>query len=188
MAMRAARVARAVSALLRPLRAGWDCVTNGSCVAGGLPPRSCSFGEHRYTRLQSRRGITLPAPDRFGFTKLLVAHLETSATFYKSVFGLVERGRVRSEIADRKIDEIMFEPQEPGGATFVLLHFDGVTSPSSEEVILGFITTDLTALIERAKAAGGEVAAPARNQPEHGVNVAFVNDNEGHLIEVVELI
>src|SRR3954447_11576884 len=159
MAMRAARVARAVSALLRPLRAGWDCVTNGSCVAGGLPPRSCSFGEHRYTRLQSRRGITLPAPDRFGFTKLLVAHLETSARFYKAVFGLTERGRVRSEIADRKIDEIMFEPQEAGGATFVLLHFDGVESPANDEVILGFITSDLSGLLPRVQRAGGAVVA-----------------------------
>ena len=70
----------------------------------------------------------VPAADRFGFTKLLVADLETSATFYKTVFGLQERGRVRSEIADRKIDEIMFEAQTPGGASFVLLHFDGVDS------------------------------------------------------------
>jgi predicted enzyme related to lactoylglutathione lyase len=126
--------------------------------------------------------------DRFGFTKLLVADLEASAIFYKNVFGVKERGRVRSEIADRKIDEIMFEAQTPGGASFVLLHFDGVTAPSSDEVILGFVTTDLSELLTRVERAGGSVVAPAREQPEHNVRVAFVNDNEGHLIEVVEML
>ena len=130
----------------------------------------------------------MPGVDRFGFTKLLVVDLEASATFYKTVFGLEERGRVRSEIADRKIDEIMFEPQTPGGASFVLLHFDGVTAPSSDEVILGFVTTDLSGLVARVERTGGTVVAPARKQPEHGVLVAFVNDNEGHLIEVVEML
>src|SRR4051794_10349468 len=132
--------------------------------------------------------MAVPGSDRFGFTKLLVADLEVSATFYKTVFGLEERGRVRSEIADRKIDEIMFEPQSPGGASFVLLHFDGVTDPSSDEVILGFVTTDLSGLVSRVERAGGTVVAPVRKQPEHGVLVAFVNDNEGHLIEVVEML
>ena len=130
----------------------------------------------------------MPSTERFGFTKLLVADLEVSARFYKSVFGLQERGRVRSEIADRKIDEIMFEPQAPGAASFVLLHFDGVTSSSSDEVILGFITSDLSQIVTHVEGAGGTVVAPARKQPEHGVIVAFVTDNEGHLIEVVEML
>ena len=130
----------------------------------------------------------MASTDRFGFTKLLVADLEVSARFYKSVFGLQERGRVRSEIADRKIDEIMFEPQAPGAASFVLLHFDGGTSSSSDEVILGFITSDLSQIVTRVEGAGGTVVAPARKQLEHGVTVAFVTDNEGHLIEVVEML
>jgi predicted enzyme related to lactoylglutathione lyase len=130
----------------------------------------------------------VPATDRFGFTKLLVADLEVSARFYTTVFGLQERGRVRSEIADRKIDEIMFEPQAPGAASFVLLHFEGVTSPSSDEVILGFVTADVSQLVARVERAGGTVVAPARKEPDHGVLVAFVTDNEGHLIEVVEML
>jgi lactoylglutathione lyase len=130
----------------------------------------------------------MPATDRFGFTKLLVADLEASTRFYTTVFGLQERGRVSSEIADRKIDEIMFEPQAPGAATFILLHFASVTTASSDEVILGFITTDLSQLVTRVEGAGGTVVVPARSQPEHGVIVAFVNDNEGHLIEVVEML
>jgi predicted enzyme related to lactoylglutathione lyase len=52
---------------------------------------------------------------------------------------------------------------------------------------MGFITPDLAALLDRAKAAGGELARPIRDMPEHKVKVAFVKDNEGHLIEVVEM-
>jgi lactoylglutathione lyase len=126
--------------------------------------------------------------DHFGFTKLLVADLEVSARFYKAVFGLEEHGRVQSEIADRKIAEIIFKPDAPGASGFVLLHFDGITSPSSDEVILGFITDDLSQLVSRVKGAGGTVIVPPRTQPEHGIIVAFVNDNEGHLIEVVEML
>jgi len=120
-----------------------------------------------------------------GFTKLLVTDLDASAAFYQSVFGVEENYRVRSEINDRKIEEILFKA-EPGNATFVLFKFDGATRPSSDEVILGFITTDIDGVFARAVEAGGAVTQAARPQPEHGVTVGFITDNEGHLIEVVQ--
>jgi predicted enzyme related to lactoylglutathione lyase len=126
--------------------------------------------------------------DHFGFTKLLVADLESTARFYAAAFGLEEHGRVQSEIADRKIAEIIFKPDTPGASGFVLLHFDGVTSPSGDEVILGFVTDDLSQLVSRVQVAGGSVLVPPRKQPEHGIIVAFVRDIEGHLIEVVEML
>ena len=52
---------------------------------------------------------------------------------------------------------------------------------------MGFTTPDLAATLERATAAGGTVATPMRELPEHGLKVAFVRDNEDHLIEVVQL-
>jgi lactoylglutathione lyase len=128
------------------------------------------------------------AGEHFGFTKLVVADLEASARFYTDVFGVKEHARVRAEIAGRGIDEIMFDATNAGGATFVLLHFDGQDSPSSDEVILGFICPDVDDIVERATAAGGGVAQAPMVQPEHGVKVGFVTDNEGHLIEVVELL
>jgi lactoylglutathione lyase len=126
--------------------------------------------------------------DHFGFTKLLVTDLEASARFYETAFGLEKHGRVQSQIGDRKIVEIIFKPTAPGASGFVLLHFDGVTSPSSDEVILGFVSEDLSELVNRVEGAGGTVMVPPRKQPEHGIIVAFVNDNEGHLIEVVEML
>ncbi|ATB32265.1 VOC family protein [Melittangium boletus] len=125
---------------------------------------------------------------KFGFTKLLVDNLEASAAFYKSVCGLVETRRVDATIAGRNIREILFAPGHEGGATFVLLKFLDAPKPTTDEVILGFMTDDIDAFVERAKAAGGAVAQSSSTTVEHGLKVAFVTDVEGHLIEVVQLL
>lgn len=126
--------------------------------------------------------------NHFSFTKLLVNDLETSAAFYKAVCGLTELGRVDAEIAGRGIREILFNATGEGGATFVLLKFTDTKQVYTDEVIIGFVTDDLQAFVERAVAAGGGVVAPIHEQREHGVKVAFVQDIEGHLLEVVEML
>jgi predicted enzyme related to lactoylglutathione lyase len=126
------------------------------------------------------------SPDHFGFTKLLVADLEKSAAFYRAVFGLKETTRIRSEIAGRALEEILFNPTGEGAATFVLLKFEDATTPSSDELILGFLSTDVDALVQRAIAAGGTVMREALDYEHLGVRVAFINDLEGHLIEAVQ--
>lgn len=124
----------------------------------------------------------------FGFTKLIVQDLEAMATFYKDVAGLTESGRVQAMVGERAIDEIMFNATAEGGSTLVLFKFLDRTAPATEEVILGFITPDLEAFVERTKAAGGAIVTEIETQAEHGVKVAFVKDPEGHLLEVVELL
>jgi predicted enzyme related to lactoylglutathione lyase len=54
-------------------------------------------------------------------------------------------------------------------------------------VILGFTTTDLAALLDRVRAAGGSAHAAAKDLPDLGVRVAFAKDPEGHLAELVEV-
>jgi len=126
--------------------------------------------------------------DHFSFTKLLVDDLEATAAFYKSVCGLTELARVDSAIEGRQISEIMFNATGEGAATFVLLKFVGAPKPHNDEVIIGFMTPDVEAFVQRAVAAGGSVAEEVKSMPEHGVRVAFVRDVEGHLIEVVQLL
>jgi predicted enzyme related to lactoylglutathione lyase len=128
------------------------------------------------------------APAHFSCTKLIVADLEKACAFYKSVFGLTEQNRVTAAIEGRPISEIMFNPTAPGGATFVLLAYTDTTTPALSESITLFITPDLAGLLEKARAAGGQVVDAMRDMPEHGVKVAFVRDVEGHMIEVVELL
>ena len=128
------------------------------------------------------------APAHFSCTKLIVADLEKSCAFYKSVFGLTEQNRVDAAIEGRPISEIMFNPSAPGGATFVLLAYTDTAAPALSEAITLFIVPDLAGLLEKARAAGGRIVDEMRDMPEHGVKVAFVRDVEGHLIEVVQLL
>ena len=126
--------------------------------------------------------------EHFGFTKLIVGDLEASARFYKSVCGLTEQARVRSKVGGRPMNEILFNPAVPGGTTFVLLAFDDEPKPAISELILGFITTDIVAFVDRVGAAGGTIVDELATRPEFGVKVAIVKDPEGHLIEIVQTI
>ncbi|MCP1470470.1 putative enzyme related to lactoylglutathione lyase [Sphingobium sp. OAS761] len=126
----------------------------------------------------------------FGFCKLRVNDLEKTAAFYRSVFGLADWKRVahdNSATTGGPIDEITFRSTAAGGPSLTLLKTVDRPAPPIGEAVMGFITPDLAALLVRAKAAGGELARPIRDMPEHKVKVAFVKDNEGHLIEVVEM-
>jgi lactoylglutathione lyase len=122
----------------------------------------------------------------FGFTKLLVNNLETSAEFYTSVCGLVEKYRLTSDIAGRELDEIVFERTQEGASAFILMSFKDTSRPVNEELITGFNTDNLDAFIERALNAGGSILAPTKDHLDHGVKVAILKDNEGHMIEVVQ--
>lgn len=123
----------------------------------------------------------------FGFTKLVVDDLEKSHAFYTTVCGLVEQFRYESEIGERAISEIGYAPTADGGASFALLKYLNVQAPDRGESILGFTTDDIDAFVARAQSAGGRVTDPVRDMPDLGLRVAFVEDCEGHLIEVVQM-
>lgn len=125
---------------------------------------------------------------QFGFTKLVVADLEAAEAFYTSVFGLEPTARVTAAIGDRDIDEVMFAPTAPGAGSFVLLRYRDTEGPSGDEVILGMIVDDVEATLDAVVAAGGRVVDPAHAMPEHGVNVGFGADPEGHLLEIVSML
>jgi predicted enzyme related to lactoylglutathione lyase len=128
-------------------------------------------------------------PETFSFTKLIVHDLEKLAAFYRDVYGLHAVNRVRGEsIGGEEIDEIMLSA-DPNAqwSSFVLLKYLGRAPSPTDEVILGFTTGDLSALLDRVRAAGGSVHAAAKDLPHLGVRVAFAKDPEGHLAELVEL-
>jgi predicted enzyme related to lactoylglutathione lyase len=118
----------------------------------------------------------------FGFTKLVVADLERSAAFYESALQLVRTRRV--DFAGGA--ELLYEPTAPGGAMFVLIHYDDAPKPASGELVLGFHTDDIAALVERVQGAGGMVDRAPYAIPEMKLRVAFVRDVEGHVIELLE--
>jgi predicted enzyme related to lactoylglutathione lyase len=124
----------------------------------------------------------------FGFTKLVVHDLEKQAAFYRDVYGLHAVARVQAEIGSEAIDEIMLssDPNAQFGS-LVLLKFVARPAAQRGELILGFVTDDLPALLDRVRAAGGGVHAPIKAMPELGLKVAFATDPEGHLAEIVQM-
>jgi predicted enzyme related to lactoylglutathione lyase len=132
----------------------------------------------------------MPLSVSFGFTKLVVHDLHAMSTFYCNVYDLHAVKRVRGEcIGDEEIDEIMLSA-DPDAAfgSFVLLKYVRRPPPPSGELLLGFVTDDLPALLGRVCAAGGRVHAPIRELPHHGLRVAFATDPEGHVAELVQLV
>lgn len=134
--------------------------------------------------------MPMPLSVSFGFTKLVVHDLDAMAVFYCKVYDLHAVQRVRGEtIGDEEIDEIMLSP-DPAATfgSFVLLKYVRRPPSPSGELLLGFVTDDLPALLERVRAAGGRVHAPIRDMPHHGLRVAFATDPEGHVAELVQLV
>jgi catechol 2,3-dioxygenase-like lactoylglutathione lyase family enzyme len=103
--------------------------------------------------------------EHFAFTKLVVADLEASAAFYTQVFGLQEHRRVQDDIGGRAMEEILFESTTPGGATFVLLHFDDTPEPAAGSVIGGFITDEIDELFPRAWPPARRSSGPSTMRP-----------------------
>ena len=125
----------------------------------------------------------------YAFTKLVVDDLEKMAAFYSQVYGLREIARVQERIAGAAIDEIMLGAgAEMSPGSLVLLKFVDEPPPRNGEVILGFTTDDLPALLERVRGAGGGVHDAIRQMPEMKIQVAFATDPEGHLAELVQVL
>jgi lactoylglutathione lyase len=132
----------------------------------------------------------MPPSASFGFTKLIVHDLEKLAGFYQEVYDLHAVHRLRGEsIGGEEIDEIMLaaDPCAPFGSLVLLQYLGRAASPTGE-LILGFTTEDLPALLERVCRAGGAVHAPIKELPLLKLRVAFATDPEGHLAELVQML
>jgi predicted enzyme related to lactoylglutathione lyase len=125
----------------------------------------------------------------FGFTKLVVGDLERMKSFYMNAYGLKQFDRVRADIGIDPIDEIMLGRDSGfGPGSLVLLRFTELAPPRPGAVILGFVTDDLKAQVERVVANGGRIHAAIKDIPEMKVRVAFVKDPEGNLAELVQML
>lgn len=125
----------------------------------------------------------------FTFTKLIVSDVDSLFAFYSSVFGLVERARVRQGEGENELDEIIMDSSAPASiATLVIKRYPNRPVPAPGEATLGFIVDDVDATVAKAVANRGSIYRAAQTQAQHGVKVAFIKDSDGHLIEVVEML
>ena len=128
---------------------------------------------------------------RFSFTKIIVDELDKPAAFYKTVFGMRELARIQDALTpERLIEEIILTLADDMASEppLVLFKFLGEPAPAASDVILGFIVPDVDATVERALNAGGKVVRAPKDQPEHGVRVAFATDCDGRLLEIVQML
>jgi predicted enzyme related to lactoylglutathione lyase len=124
---------------------------------------------------------------QYGFSKVFVHDLDAMAAFYEEVFGLVPFNRHQDVMLGREIDEITYRASSAGGAALTLIQYLDSTGPDTGESVQGFTTTDIEALVKRARAAGGSIPEPIRRIEAFKVHVVFVLDPEGHVNEVVQL-
>ncbi|MCB1853608.1 MAG: VOC family protein [Halieaceae bacterium] len=124
---------------------------------------------------------------QYGFSKVFVHDLEAMARFYEDVFGLIPFNRHRDAMFGRDIDEITYQATYPGGSALTLISYLDSSAPRAGESVQGFATTDIEALVARARAAGGSIPEPIRRIEEFGLSVVFVLDPEGHINEVVQM-
>lgn len=126
----------------------------------------------------------------YAFTKIITGDLERTADFYKAVFDYHELQRVSADVAGEPIDEIIMVrgADMAGEVTLVVWRWLQRAPPAASDVILGFITSDAEVVAARSVAAGGRLVQPPRDMPGHGVRVAFVEDVDGRLIEVVQML
>lgn len=124
---------------------------------------------------------------QYVFSKVFVHDLDAMARFYEEVFGLIPFNRHCDDMLGRQIDEITYQSTMEGGPALTLIKYLDSTGPVAGESVQGFITADIDALVERAKAADGKVPEAVRRIEEFGLRVVFVLDPEGHINEIVQL-
>ncbi len=123
-----------------------------------------------------------------GFTKLIVQDIDSMSAFYCAVCGFEEEGRGDDQIAGQPIREAYFRSDPPGTGTFTLTKFMDETRPTARALILGFVAENIGQFVDDTQTAGGKLVQAIESRPEYDVKVAFVEDPEGNLIEVVELL
>jgi catechol 2,3-dioxygenase-like lactoylglutathione lyase family enzyme len=127
------------------------------------------------------------AVGHFSFTKLIVQDLDAAAAFFRKVCGMTEKHRIGGAADGHENQEIVLNGTAEGQPTLVLFKRADRTLAATDEVVLGFITPDVAAFVDRAIAAGGKVIQPVKSYASQGISMAIVADPEGHLIEAIEM-
>ena len=136
--------------------------------------------------LSAKGEVAASSLGHFSFTKLTVQDLDASVAFFQAVCGMRIKYRTTATINDRKAEEVVLDGAGEGEPTLVLWKWLDRKFEPNGEVVLGFLTPDIEAFVDRTKAAGGKVILPIQHNPDQGFSVAIVADPEGHEIEVIQ--
>ena len=127
----------------------------------------------------------------FSYTKIVVADIEASEAFYGSALGMTTVMRGTMGETDWAHEEcVMTTTGEMSIPMLQLIRYHDKPVPAPTGVWLGFNVTDLDAVIEKVRAAGGSVLMAPKLIEEHNLILiaAVVADPEGHMIELIEML
>lgn len=133
--------------------------------------------------------MTDPSPDlaplgfRLNFFKLVVRDLDAMVAFYRRAFGFEIRNRI--DLAG--LQEVMLALPEDRFMLVLYHHTDGrEIAIGNAYGPVGFVTRDVDAAMAHAVASG---ATPGRGPIDMpGMRIGFVDDPEGHEIEMVQIV
>jgi len=121
---------------------------------------------------------------RLGAAGIGVSDLQTSSDFYTSVFGL----SFVTKLHLPTMDEIILAMDGRGAALVLMCHTDGVArdlANTGGKIV--FYVVDPVATVELARDRGAGVVREATPVPEFDdAVIAFVEDPDGHLIEILQ--
>lgn len=119
----------------------------------------------------------------FAATGIVVRDLDAAQRFYETSFGMKEVNRVRVDTLG--MDEVILG-LPGGGAALVLMRYDDGRAHVEVGQKIVFTVPSPAAVAEAAVAAGGKVVFPPTHLPDFGATIGFVQDPDGHQIEVLD--
>lgn len=124
----------------------------------------------------------------FAHTKLNVIDLPLLETFYSNVFGFNAVARTQINEGEYALDEVILALPNLGAAQcqLHLVHYHHRPVPTPGEAVIGFMVEDIVTSVARVEAANGKTMLAPFAVPEHGLHIAFVQDPEGHTIELLQ--
>ena len=114
---------------------------------------------------------------------IVVRDLEAAQRFYETVLGMKEVNRVRVDMLG--MDEVILSAPA-GGPYVILMRYDDGRSHVEVGQKLVFTAPNPAAVADAAVDAGGSVLFPPTLMPDFGGTIAFVQDLDGHAIEVLD--
>lgn len=125
----------------------------------------------------------------FSFTKIHVADLAAGERFYTTVLGLKPGFRATTGDGPDDFEELQLSVNGlPGDVSLMLVQYLHRPAPPAGEAIIGFTVENIEDTIAAAVAAGGRVVHPIQTLTEYGMKIAHVADQQGHMVELLQLL
>jgi len=123
----------------------------------------------------------------FSFTRIVVKDAKALLVFYCDALGFTQALRVDHGEGDDAFVEYFLSIKQGMPPQLVLMQYLHRDAPKPGEVVVALQVDDLDAALDVVIASEGKIAVPVQDIPEHGMRLSFVEDPEGHAIELIQI-